>query len=107
MKRISDIIRELEEIKSKYGDLHVMHEDDEGYTEELTYGIVCDVRSADIGRMVDREEYDIEINTDLTDSKEDQIIRKNRFDYFDREKNEEGKMRVYVGEDKETVVILQ
>lgn len=102
MKRISDIIRELEELKSEYGDLLVMHQDDDGYAEEL----VCDVKTADIGRMVDREEFDAEINTDLTDSKEDQIIRKNRLDWFDRVKNEEGKLRRYLGEDEEMVVLL-
>ena len=100
MKRISDIIRELEELKAEYGDLLVMHQDDEGDAEEL----VCEVRTADIGHMADLEEYDAEFNTDLTE--EDQDIRKNRLDWFDRVKNEEGKVRVYLGEDEEMVVLL-
>lgn len=53
MLRISDIIRELEEIKAEHGDLIVMHQDDGGYEEELKYGLVCDVKDRDIGRMME------------------------------------------------------
>lgn len=107
MLRISDIIRELEEIKAEHGDLIVMHQDDGGYEEELKYGFVCDVKDRDIGRMIDYEEYDACHNTDLTDSKEHQYVRESRLNWFNQEKNEEGKVRYYCGDNIEKVVILQ
>ena len=107
MLRISDIILELEEIKAEHGDLIVMHQDDGGYEEELKYGLVCDVKDRDIGRMIDYEEYDACHNTDLTDSKEHQYVRESRLNWFNQEKNEEGKVRYYCGDNIEKVVILQ